>query len=415
MFKLALKSLKSRKRIVLLIYISLSLSVLLFLGVQRTSQISRNSFSRTITGTDLIVGARTGELNLLLYSVFHMGNAVNNMGYSSYEELKKLPAVKWTIPISMGDTHRGYRVIGTTNDYFEHFMYGKRKNLTMNRGRNFSDSPFDVVVGANVAKKLSYTIGDEVVVSHGAGKAALVEHSSLPFKIVGILNPTGTPVDNCLFTPLSGIEAIHIGWETGVETVKVTPEQALKRDLTPKSITSVYLGLKKRGAVFKLQRDINEGEEEPLIAIMPGAALFSLWKIMGSAEKALSFIAIFVVLIGLVSLLTAQLAILDQRRREMALLRSLGATPGHLFRLLFLESFSLTLAGCLSGLILLYIIQAVAAGPLQSRGFYVEWSLPSLVEWGLLGLTMLLGVLNGLIPAILTYKNSLTDGMSIRS
>ncbi len=344
-----------------------------------------------------------------------MGNAVNNMGYDTYKELQELPQVKWTIPISMGDTHKGYRVIGTTNDYFNHFMYGRKQNLKLIKGVQFSSSPFDVVIGANVAKKLSYNIGDEVVVSHGAGKVALVEHSSLPFKIVGILAPTGTPVDNCLFTPLSGIEAIHLGWETGVETVKVTPEQALLRDLTPKSITSVYIGLKKRGAVFKLQREINEGEKEPLMAIMPGAALFSLWKIMGSAEKALSFIAIFVVLIGLISLLTAQLAILDQRRREMALLRSLGATPAHLFRLLFLESFSLTLAGCLTGLFLLYIIQAIASVPLQSRGFYVEWSLPSLIEWGLLGLTMLLGVLNGLIPAILTYRNSLTDGMSIRS
>lgn len=415
MFKIALKSLLNRKKIALLVLTSLTLSIFLFLGVQRAAIISRDSFSRTISGTDLIIGHKTGQLNLLLYSVFHMGDAINSIEYNSFKNIKSMEEVKWAIPISLGDSHKGFRVVGTNNDYFKHYKYGNKQDLVFREGKLFSESPFDVIIGSNVAEKLSYTIGDSVIVSHGSGKNSLNNHSSLPFKITGIIKPTGTPVDNSLFVPIKGISAIHIGWETGVETRSVTLEEALAKDLTPKSITSMYIGLKNRAAVFSVQRYINSYKNDTLQAILPGAALFELWKIMGSVEKALSFITAFVVIIGLVSLLTAQLAVLDQRRREMALLRSLGAKPKDLFKLLFYESFFISFLGCILGLLLLYIVQLIISIPLKEYGFYIKWSFPSIKELVLLAITLILSVLNGLIPAILVYKKSLTDGMTIRS
>ncbi len=415
MFKIALKSLLNRKKIVILVYLSLTLSMFLFLGVQRASKISRDSFSRTISGTDLIIGHKTGQLNLLLYSVFHIGDAVNNISFDSYRNISNMDQIKWTIPISLGDSHRGFRVVGTSNDYFEYYNYGNKNGLEFLDGVEFGESPFDVVIGYNVSNKLGYKIGDEIIVSHGSSKNTLFKHSTLPFKISGILKTTGTPVDNSLFVPYKGITAIHIGWETGVETRKVTVQEALSKDLTPDSLTAMYVGLKNRGGAFRFQRVINEYEEDTLQGILPGAALFELWKIMGSVENVLSFISTFVVIIGLVSLLTAQLAVLNQRRREMALLRSLGASPKHLFKLLFYESFAITFAGSVSGLVLIYIVQFVIAMPLKSYGFYIEWALPSISELGLILLSLVLGVINGLIPAIMVYKKSLSDGMSIRS
>lgn len=415
MFKIALKSLLNRQKIIILVFFSLTLSVFLFLGVQRASRISRESFSRTISGTDLIIGHKTGQLNLLLYSVFHMGDAVNNISFDSYQNIRGMDQVKWTIPISLGDSHKGFRVVGTSNDYFEHYNYGGENGIEFLEGVEFGESPFDVVIGANVANKLGYKIGDEIIVSHGSSKNTIFKHSTLPFKVSGILEATGTPVDNSIFVPYKGITAIHIGWETGVETRKVTVKEALSKDLTPDSLTAMYVGLKNRGSAFRFQRVINDYKEDTLQAILPGAALFELWKIMGSVENVLSFISAFVVVIGLVSLLTAQLAVLNQRRREMALLRSLGASPKHLFKLLFYESFALTFAGCISGLVLLYIVQFIIALPLKSYGFYIEWALPSIQEFGLILLTLVLGVINGLIPAIMVYKTSLSDGMSIRS
>lgn len=415
MFKIALKSLINRKKIAILVYISITLSVFLFLGVQRVSTISRDSFSRTISGTDLIIGHKTGQLNLLLYSVFHMGDAINNIEFKAFKEISSMKEVEWSIPISLGDSHKGFRVVGTNNNYFKHYLFGNKQQIEFKTGVVFSKSPFDVVIGANVAKKLKYSIGDSVVVSHGTSRNSLNDHSTLPFIITGILKPTGTPVDNNLFVPLEGITAIHIGWETGVETRKVTVEETLVKDLSPNGITAMYVGLKNRGAVFGVQRFINNLESFTLQAILPGAALFELWKIMGSVERALSIITAFVVVIGLVSLLTAQLAVLNQRRREMALLRSLGASPKHLFKLLFYESFFLTFLGCITGLILLYTVQIFLAVPLKSFGFYIEWFFPSLKELLLLLITLILGVINGLIPAIMVYKTSLTDGMTIRS
>lgn len=415
MFKIALKSLLNRKKIALLVLTSLTLSIFLFLGVQRAAIISRDSFSRTISGTDLIIGHKTGQLNLLLYSVFHMGDAINSIEYNSFKNIKSMEEVKWAIPISLGDSHKGFRVVGTNNDYFKHYKYGNKQDLVFREGKLFSESPFDVIIGSNVAEKLGYNVGDSVIVSHGSGKNSLNNHSSLPFKITGIIKPTGTPVDNSLFVPIKGISAIHIGWETGVETRSVTLEEALAKDLTPKSITSMYIGLKNRAAVFSVQRYINSYKNDTLQAILPGAALFELWKIMGSVEKALSFITAFVVIIGLVSLLTAQLAVLDQRRREMALLRSLGAKPKDLFKLLFYESFFISFLGCILGLLLLYIVQLIISIPLKEYGFYIKWSFPSIKELVLLAITLILSVLNGLIPAILVYKKSLTDGMTIRS
>ena len=414
MLKLAFSSLMSRKRIILLIYLSLSLSVLLFLGVQRTARISRESFSRTITGTDLIVGARTGPLNLILYSVFHLGNPVNNISYGSYRRIASRDDVDWVIPISLGDSHRGYRVVGTDNTMFRRYRYGSGRSLEFADGGEFTESPFDVVLGATIARKLGYELGDRIVVSHGAGKVALKEHTNLPFTVAGILKRSGTPVDNSLFVSVEGITAIHLGWEDGVERREVTVREALNRDLTPASITAAYVGLKNRGAALNVQRAINDFEAEPLTAVLPGVALYELWKIMGTAERSLTFLAGFVVVIGLVSLLTAQLAVLEQRRREMALLRSLGAKARDLFRLLFVESFAVTFAGCVSGFILLYVVQALASGLMRSYGFHTDWSAPNAAEGILLGSVLVLGILNGLIPAIVTYRRSLSDGMAVR-
>lgn len=414
MIKLAILSLLNRKKVLLLIYLSLSLSVLLFLGVQRTKEISRSSFSRTISGTDLIIGARTGQVNLILYSVFHMGRAVNNMGYDSFRELASRDEVDWAVPLSLGDSYRGFRVVGTSQDYFRHYSFGRGSSLSFADGKVFSD-PFGVVLGSSVAEEFNHRVGDDVVVSHGSAVKSINNHDNMPFFVVGILEKTGTPVDKSVFVPLEGISAIHLGWETGVQRRNVSREQALNVDLEPEAITSVLVGLKNRGSAFSFQRMVNDFEKEPLMAILPGAALYELWSLMGTAETALTFISGAVVIIGLISLLTAQLAVMNQRRREMALFRSLGATPGQLFLLLFTESLLLTAAGCLSGMALLYVVQLILSLTIGSSGFYLNPGLPSGREIMYFGLTLISGTIAGIIPAFSAYRNSLTDGMSIRN
>ncbi len=212
--RLAVRSLLNRRLTAILTIIAVALSVTLFLGVEKARDGARSSFERTISGTDLIVGARSGPLNLLLYSVFHLGDATANITWESYQDFAQHPAVSWTVPISLGDSHRGFRVVGTTTDFFKHYQYGGGSSLSFADGRQFEDL-FDVVLGASAAKELGYQLGHEVVVSHGLGQVSFSDHSDKPFTVSGILAPTGTPVDRTVMVSLEAIEAIHIGWESG--------------------------------------------------------------------------------------------------------------------------------------------------------------------------------------------------------
>ncbi|WP_312725878.1 ABC transporter permease [Stutzerimonas kunmingensis] len=418
LLRLALASLNNRRFTALLTVFAIALSVCLLLAVERVRNETRASFASTISGTDLVVGARSGSVNLLLYSVFRIGNATNNIRWDSYQRFAEHPRVAWAIPISLGDSHRGYRVMGTSTAYFEHYRYGRKQPLLLAEGRAFESDPFEVVLGAEVASALGYKLDDSIVLAHGVARVSLVQHDDKPFRVVGVLQRTGTPVDRTLHISLAGMEALHVDWQNGMPARgagRVDAEQARALDLQPQQITAVLLGLNSKIATFTLQREINQYRGEPLLAILPGVALQELWSLMGTAEKALFVVSLFVVLTGLIGMLTAILTSLNERRREMAILRSVGARPWHIAALLIIEAFGLALAGTLLGLALLYIGIAIAQSPLQSLyGLYLPLAWPSAYEWGLLGAILLAALLMGSVPAWRAYRQSLADGLSIR-
>jgi len=465
LLRLALASLANRRFTALLTMFAIALSVCLLLAVERVRSEARASFASTISGTDLIVGARSGSVNLLLYSVFRIGNATNNIRWDSFEQIAQNPRVKWAIPISLGDSHRGYRVMGTSPTYFQHYHYGRGQSLQLAAGRAFADDPFEVVLGAEVAAALHYQLDEQLVLAHGVATVSLVKHDDKPFRVVGILARTGTPVDRTLHISLTGMEALHVDWQNGVPARgagKVSADQvrdwasacsqasraqtgqgesgrgsgvdirlnehsesafnaaassaaACGQALQPKAITAFLLGLKSKIATFTVQREINEFRGEPLLAILPGVALQELWSLMGTAEQALFVVSLFVVLTGLIGMLTAILTSLNERRREMAILRSVGARPWHIAGLLILEAFALALAGVLLGLALLYLGVALAQGPVQAHyGLYLPLALPSRYEWTLLGAILGAALLMGSVPAWRAYRQSLADGLSIR-
>ncbi|WP_447588952.1 ABC transporter permease [Aquipseudomonas campi] len=417
LLRLALASLNNRRFTALLTVFAIALSVCLLLAVERVRTEARASFASTISGTDLIVGARSGSVNLLLYSVFRIGNATNNIRWDSFEHLAQHPQVKWAIPISLGDSHRGYRVMGTNTDYFEHYRYGRGQPLQLAEGKAFGDL-FEVVLGAEVADALHYKLGDKIVLAHGVATVSLQQHDDKPFVVSGILARTGTPVDRTLHISLEGMEALHVDWQNGVPARgagKVSAEQAREMHLQPKAITAMLLGLKSKIATFAVQREVNEYRGEPLLAVLPGVALQELWSLMGTAEKALFVVSLFVVLTGLIGMLTAILTSLNERRREMAILRSVGARPWHVASLLILEAFALALFGALLGLLLLYLGIALSQGYVQANyGLYLPLALPSGYEWTLLGGILGAALLMGSVPAWRAYRQSLSDGLSIR-
>ena len=283
--KIAAKSLLSRKGSVLLSLMAMTISIFVLLGVEHIRQQTKENFSSTVSGVDLIVGARTGSLNLLLYSVFRIGSPTNNIRWETYENIASNNKVKWAIPISLGDSHKGYRVLGTSTDYFKHFSYGKQHQLVFANGHAF-DQVFDLVLGSEVAKKLGYKLGDKIILAHGIATTSFSMHDDRPFTVTGILEPTGTPVDQTLHVSLQGIEAIHIDWQQGVRTRNstLTQKELEQATLQPKSITALMLGLKSKIATFQLQRAINKYPKEPLAAILPGVALSELWQMMSILE-----------------------------------------------------------------------------------------------------------------------------------
>ncbi|WP_416427106.1 ABC transporter permease [Pseudomonas sp. App30] len=417
LFRLAVASLANRRFTAFLTAFAIALSVCLLLAVERVRTEARTSFASTISGTDLIVGARSGSVNLLLYSVFRIGNATNNIRWDSFQHYAHDPRVKWAIPMSLGDSHRGYRVLGTDQSYFEHYQYGHHQPLEMAAGRFFASDPFEVVLGAEVADALHYKLGDSLVLAHGTAAISLVKHDDKPFTVVGILKRTGTPVDRTLHISLGGMEAIHIDWHNGVPARgagRISADQARNMDLTPTAITAVMLGLNNKISTFALQREINDFVGEPLLAILPGVALQELWGLMGTAEKALFVVSLFVVLTGLIGMLTAILTSLNERRREMAILRSVGARPWHIASLLILEAFSLALCGIVAGVALLYAGIAAAQGYVQANyGLYLPLSAPTAYEWSLLGIILAAALVMGAVPAWRAYRQSLADGLSI--
>ena len=416
LLRLAARSAWNRRFTLGLMLLAIALSTTMLLGIERVRHEVRNGFSQSVSGTDLVVGARTSPVQLMLYAIFRIGGATNNIGWDSARKLAANPAVAWTIPLSLGDSHRGFPVLATNNDYFTHFHYGAGQPLQLSQGQPFA-SVFDTVLGAEVAQRLHYRIGDHIVLSHGMGGMHLNDHADKPFVVTGILARTGTPVDRTVHIGLDGMEAIHLDWEGGTRLPGLSISAALvkKFDLTPKTVTAVLVGLKNRAQVFRLQRDIADDTTEPLMAVLPGVALDELWQVVGVGENALLVVSAMVVVVGLAGLVSSILASLGERRRELAILRSVGARPRDVFLLLALEGISVMLAGVLLGLLLL-TLALFALGPMLSAQFGVTLhpTLPAAAEIQLLLWIIFAGFIASLLPGMGAYRLSLADGLTPR-
>lgn len=413
---LAARSAWNRRLTLGMMVATIAFSVALLLGVERMRQEARHSFSHSVSGTDLVVGARTSPVQLMLYAVFRIGEPSNNIGWDSLRMVASHPDVAWAIPLSLGDSHRGFPVLGTSGEYFRHFRYGGGQRLALAAGAAF-EQLFEAVLGAEVAERLGYRLGERIVLNHGMAEVGLARHADKPFVVAGILARTGTPVDRTVHVSLEAIQAIHLDWQGGapIPGLAIPAEFVRKFDLTPKSVTAVLVGLKSRAAVFRVQRAINAYPREPLLAALPGVALDELWRMVAVAERALLAVSAMVFVAALAGLVAIILAALNERRRELAILRSVGARPRDVVLLVAAEGFGITLAGALLGVLLLGaativlgpLVQARYGLPLHSVGVSVDelrWILAVLVA----------GLAASLIPALRACKLSLADGLTPR-
>lgn len=414
MWRLAYRSLRNRLGTALLVVLAIAAATALAIGVERVRSQARDSFTNTLYGTDLVVGARTGPISLLLYSVFRIGDATNNVRYASYKQFAAHPDVAWTIPLSLGDSHRGFRVLGTNDDYLRHYRYGNASALRVEQGRWIGNRAAarakEAVLGAAVAERLRYRLGQRIVLAHGVGDVSFTEHDDHPFTVVGILQRTGTPVDHTVHVDLAGIEAMHAGFLGGMASRFLRIQRS-----EPATITAFLVGLHSRTAIFAVQRDINEYDAEPLLAILPGLTLQQLWDLVGLAENALRLVAAFVVVVAFLVMVVALVTSLAERRREMAILRALGAGPRHILVLVLGEALLATLLGAVLGVLAVQLGTIMAAGWIEAEyglRFRVWPIAPG--EWTLVATTLGAGLVAGIVPAWLAYRQSVADGMTVR-
>ncbi len=412
---LALKSAWARRLTLGIALVAIALASALLLAVERVRSDARASFTQSVSAVDLVVGARSGAVQLMLYAVFHSGSATNNMRWESFEALATHPAVDWAVPLSLGDGHRGFPVLGTSAAYFDRLRYGDRQALTFSAGKPFAEV-FEAVLGSEVAAQLGYRPGDHITLSHGMAELG-PEHADKPFTVVGILAPTGTPVDRTVHVDLAAISAIHLDWAGGAPLpgLAIPAEQVRKFDLQPQEITAMLIGLKSRRDVFRLQRHINGYCGEPLLAVMPGVALDELWQTLATVEQTLLALSALVVAVGLAGLTATLLAGLNERRRELAILRALGAGPREIFMMLTVEGLLVTALGVLLGAALL-AAGIVALGPLlREYGVHLALRPPTASEWGLVVSILTTGLLASLVPGWRAWRISLADGLTPRN
>lgn len=398
LLRLARKSLWNRRGTAVLCVLSIAISVFILLSVEFIRQEAKASFGRTLTGADLVVGARSGQLNLLLYSLFRLGDPTNNIRWGSYEDIAADPSVAWTIPLSLGDSHRGFRVLGTTAAYFRYYRFGSDRALSPMEGRA-EIGGMNAVIGANVASTLKYSIGQQIVLAHGTGRAGFHHHEDHPLTVAGVLKATGTPVDDTVHVSLEAIDLIHEG-------VDALPAQAAER-----TITAFIVGLHSRVQALRMQRAINDYAGEPLQAILPGVSLSQLWRVLGTVENVLRLISALVILSALLGMSTILLASLRERRGEIAILRTVGASPAFIFLLLQTEAMLLAAVGAAVG------VAAVAGAALaggdwlrERYGLFLSFYVPGTLDLLLVAMVIGAGMLCAILPAVGAYRASLGQG-----
>ena len=420
-WSLAWRSAWSRRHALAMVALSVSVSVLILLGVQQLRHDARQSFTQALSGVDLIVGPRGSASELMLYSVFQLGRPSRNMAHEAYVALRALPQVRWAVPVQLGDTYRGFPVLGTTPELFEVFQtQGAR--LQWAQGRPFADPQADAgavveaVLGAQVAARHGLSVGDRLVLTHGRSDGLAPDHADQPFTVVGVLQATGAPIDRNVIISLQGFEALHQGmgapglpWLGGAGAAPTVAERAA---LVPRELTAVWVGLHARTEVFSARRGIERLPQDSLMAVLPGVALDELWQVVKLAENALLAIGVLVAVSGMLSVAAVLMVGLSARRKELAVLRALGATPLALLGLVWLEALGVCLMGMLGGLLLhglgLWALQDLLRTEL---GIAVQWGWPTAeVAWSLAGL-VLAAWLAASVPALRAYRLSLVDGL----
>lgn len=415
MLSLLLKSMRSRIIPTSLVTISLMASMVLLLSIERIQQGAEEGFNQSISGVDAIIGPRSSSLELVLYTVFHLGRPTNNITTKTINDVKQRSDISWLVPIALGDSHRGYRVIATEPNYFQHIRYGNNQSLTFSEGAPFTELS-EATLGSDVAKKLNYSVGSEIQITHGSIESIASKHDDFSFTVTGVLNKTGTPIDQAIFLDLKGYELLHLGWKSGkkVFSLEDIDLSSLPPDaLNPKTVTAAFVGLKSKLTIFNFSKNIREYPEEAISAVIPGIALSELWSIVGLVDKGFQLLSWIIIAISLIAMVTLIIASLDNRKQEMTIYRANGASPKFLAAMVVYESLVIGLVAIIGAIILVTAVTYFATSQLNlALGISPSFKWISLDEIKVFSIILLSGASSSLIPAAMVFRKNLHQTLS---
>ena len=348
-----------------------------------------DAFERNIKDIDLVLGAKGSPLQLILANVYHIDAPTGNINQRAAEKVLKHPYIDSGIPLAYGDNHEGYRIVGTEHSYVEHY------GATLAEGQLW-EAPYEVTAGARVAENLGLKIGDTFFSAHGLKDQTDV-HTNKTFTVVGILKPSGSVVDQLLLTPMESIWYVHM-------------EDGEVLDPETREITAMLLKKRNPLAVLTIPNTLRDSNMQ---VALPAIEVNRMTQQFGLGTSALRAIAMLIMALSFASIFISVLDNIRARRHELALMRTMGGTPGTLYRLLLLEGGLLSVAGTVLGLVLSRVGMTVLSQVVESQFHYDVAALGVLgSEWALAGAAIAVGLLASAIPARRTLRLDISRTLS---
>lgn len=456
------KNLRKRLLSTSLTIFSILLGVSLIIAIYVIQAETERSFNQTSVGYDLILTAKGSQLQATLNALYHLETSVGIIPYSLFEAAQRDPRVEKAFPLYVGDSYNGFRVIGTSIDFIDSAEPRRGQNFSINSGSNF-ERPLEAVLGSDVARRTGLRVGDEIQIRHGLREpipgAEEHIHDNAPVTIVGILNPSGTANDRVIFTDLYTTHALHDPMfhiddhshdDTGEiddhdhsesdnhshdhaddkDTLSHEHSGDLSDHIELKELDAILIKMVNPAAALQLSGMINYPTpanpilarnlmrdpffryKEQIMAVIPAMQIMSLMSIVGNAEVVLRYVAWFVIVVALTGVLIAIYNTMEERKRDLAIMRALGASRRQVFGIIVLESVVICAAGSILGIMFGHILVYFSIPYLANiAGIVINAFVFDIYQFYLVIAVVILGAIAGIVPALKAYNTDPTKNL----
>ena len=352
------------------------------------NQITKNTFTKNNPNLDVVVGAKGSPLQLVLSSIHHIDIPTGNISYKNAKKIMKHPAIKFGVPISLGDNFQNYRIVGTDKKFLK--LYDAELEIG-----SMWEKPMQSVIGSNVANFTKLKIDNFFVGSHGLIDTGDI-HSEQPYKVVGILKKTGTILDNLIITSLDSVWNLH------------SNQNDILKNSDSLEVTALLLKYKNKTSVFSFPRLINKNTS--MQAASPNLEISKLFKLTGGAHKIINYLSIIIVSLSFAGILFTLLNNINERKYDLAILRTLGFTRERIFSIILIEGMTISILGSFIGLILGGIVyKCIEFFSLLGRNIVtgqLDFIYEILTIWFVI---LIISFLTCLIPGIKVYKQNIRN------